>query len=150
MIRSKKLPRLRDNIFDVKMHLFETHSKASTSLHFLKILLNILLNDAYLPITNIAASYNRFHVPRRIMVDTISDPSYPSSYVNDSVQGTEIVSQRSISTVVCMPTNDPTLNDSDKNNNGVVIKIHRLIDRSTNIHKLHAVKMTRRLMMTRI
>lgn len=40
------------------------------------------------------------------MVDTISDPTYPSSYVNDSVQETEIVSQRSIS-IVGVPTNDP-------------------------------------------
>lgn len=49
------------------------------------------------------------------MVDTISDPSYPSSYVNDSVQGTEIVSQPFIFIVGAHIYKRPTLNDNDEN-----------------------------------
>jgi len=86
-----------------------------------------LLNDAYFPIMNIAASYNRFCVSRRIMVDTISDPSYPSSYVNDSVQGTEIASWcRSIFIIGVHAYKRFALNDND----GIAIKIHRLTDPS--------------------
>lgn len=60
------------------------------------------------------------------MVDTISDPSYPSSYVNDSVQETVIVSRSIYIMDRARLRTIRALND--ESNSDITIKIHRFID----------------------